>query len=80
LASRAFKKILWPRGGERGKGGLFGLALRFGQSQAGFCAGGRGIVIHRVHSKHRQAALPMITALIDRLKNDVPVWKPAVMI
>ncbi|MGA2349981.1 MAG: molybdenum cofactor biosynthesis protein MoaE [Terracidiphilus sp.] len=29
----------------------------------------------RIHSRHRQSALRMLEAVIDRMKTDAPIWK-----
>ena len=41
----------------------------------GFVPVGEASLFIRITSQHRQAALAMMGELIDRLKQDVPVWK-----
>lgn len=36
---------------------------------------GEAAIIVRAHSKHRAAAFALVTAFMDRLKQDVPIWK-----
>jgi molybdopterin synthase catalytic subunit len=45
----------------------------------GFVPVGEASLFIRVQSQHRQAALQLVAALIDRLKSEVPVWKSAGM-
>lgn len=42
-----------------------------------FVPAGEASLFIRICSRHRQAALALMTELIDRLKADVPVWKRA---
>jgi molybdopterin synthase catalytic subunit len=41
----------------------------------GFVPVGETSLFIRIHASHRRAALALMTELIDRLKQDVPVWK-----
>lgn len=43
----------------------------------GFVAVGEASLYVRVEAKHRGAALAFCGALIDRMKQDVPIWKIA---
>lgn len=43
----------------------------------GFVPVGEASLFVRVYSKHRGAALGFCGALIDRMKEDVPIWKVA---
>jgi len=43
--------------------------------RSGFVPVGEASLFIRVQSRHRQAALQLTAALIDRLKADVPIWK-----
>lgn len=36
---------------------------------------GEIVLLIRVHSRHRKTALQMTDELIDRIKQDVPIWK-----
>jgi len=36
---------------------------------------GEAAIIVRVHAKHRAEAFALVTAFMDRLKQDVPIWK-----
>jgi molybdopterin molybdotransferase len=36
---------------------------------------GDAAIIVRIHAKHRAAAFAVLTAFMDRLKQDVPIWK-----
>ncbi len=41
----------------------------------GFVPVGEASLFIRINAKHRQAALALMAELIDRLKQDVPIWK-----
>jgi molybdopterin synthase catalytic subunit len=41
----------------------------------GFVSVGEASLFIRINARHRQAALALMAALIDRLKQDVPIWK-----
>lgn len=41
----------------------------------GFVPVGEASLFIRINASHRQAALALMAELIDRLKQDVPVWK-----
>lgn len=43
----------------------------------GFVAAGQASLYVRVEAKHRGAALAFCGELIDRMKQDVPIWKTA---
>lgn len=41
----------------------------------GFVPVGEAAILLEVHSKHRAAAFAVMTRFMDRLKQDVPIWK-----
>ncbi len=41
----------------------------------GFVPVGEAAIIVEVHSKHRAEAFAVLTKFLDRLKQDVPIWK-----
>lgn len=43
----------------------------------GFVPVGEAAIVMDVHSKHRAEAFAVMTKFLDRLKQDVPIWKRA---
>lgn len=62
---------------------LRGLELRFPcesvhvAHRIGCVRAGEAAIIVRVEAKHRAAAFGMLSAFMDRLKSEVPIWKLA---